>query len=176
MHKSNFKNIFCISFVILDFQKDLWCHRISTFKKKSILMSFSHYLFCARKKISLKFRIPLRIPRRFWTFSDRCQNSFPVRISQMYGPAFLEPVQRQGPTQSKAFRACARRQPVRAGSGSGPCLSGTFPGLYSPTVYWLPARPANVQYKVILYMGLLLTSIHLCHNEILCTCFNNYMD
>lgn len=92
MHKSNFKNIFCISFVILDFQKDLWCHRISTFKKKSILMSFRHYLFCARKKKSLKFRIPLRIPRRFWTFSDRCQNSFPVRISQMYGPAFLEPV------------------------------------------------------------------------------------
>lgn len=69
-----------------------------------------------------------------------------------------------------ASRACAQRRPVRAGSGSGQCLSGTCPCLYSLTVDWLPARPANVQYKVnteTAYMGLLFPSIYLFQNEIL---------
>lgn len=94
MNKSNFKNIFCILFVILDFQERLVVLWNINFQKEiyfNVLQSL--FNLCKKKKpISMRVRIPLRIPQRFWTFSDRCQNSFPVRISQKYGPAFLEPV------------------------------------------------------------------------------------
>lgn len=75
LHKSNFKNIFCISFVILDFKKDLWCYGISTFKENSILMSFSHYSICAKKTqhihdSQIPFKNTSEILDFFWSLSE----------------------------------------------------------------------------------------------------------